>query len=450
MKLHTKLFVALALGGIIGILLHPYADQPAVAWAASNVLRPIGQIFLRAIFMIVVPMVFSALVIGVYELGQGRGLPGVAGRTLLFTTILSSASVIVGLLLVNGIRPGDRLRLSAALPQAASVDDIEANAAAARPLADTLIELVPRNPLESAVRALDGEMLPLMVFALAFGAAISFASRRRATGAVGEAPTVEREGTAAVDGDAIEAGGGRGVLIAALDDVFEACMAIIRFVMRFAPLAVFALVCTTAITFGTTVFGALGLFVLTVVTGLLIQQFVVYALALRVALHESPLRFFARCREVYLYAFATSSSNATLPLSLQVAESRLRLPRQIARFVLTVGSTANQNGTALFEGITVVFLAQAYGVGLGPAEQLQVMVMSIVAGIGTAGVPGGSLPMILLLAQSVGVPAEGMGLILGVDRFLDMCRTTINVSGDLVIAALVSGKNRDTADVVPA
>lgn len=450
MKLHTKLFVALALGGIIGILLHPYADQPAVAWAASNVLRPIGQIFLRAIFMIVVPMVFSALVIGVYELGQGRGLPGVAGRTLLFTTILSSASVIVGLLLVNGIRPGDRLRLSAALPQAASVDDIEANAAAARPLADTLIELVPRNPLESAVRALDGEMLPLMVFALAFGAAISFASRRRATGAVGEAPTVEREGTAAVDGDAIEAGGGRGVLIAALDDVFEACMAIIRFVMRFAPLAVFALVCTTAITFGTTVFGALGLFVLTVVTGLLIQQFVVYALALRVALHESPLRFFARCREVYLYAFATSSSNATLPLSLQVAESRLRLPRQIARFVLTVGSTANQNGTALFEGITVVFLAQAYGVGLGPAEQLQVMVMSIVAGIGTAGVPGGSLPMILLLAQSVGVPAEGMGLILGVDRFLDMCRTTINVSGDLVIAALVSGKHRDTADVVPA
>ena len=450
MKLHTQLFVALALGGIIGILLHPYADQPAVAWAASNVLRPIGQIFLRAIFMIVVPMVFSALVIGVYELGQGRGLPGVAGRTLLFTTILSSASVIVGLLLVNGIRPGDRLRLSAALPQAASVDDIEANAAAARPLADTLIELVPRNPLESAVRALDGEMLPLMVFALAFGAAISFASRRRATGAVGEAPTVEREGTAAVDGDAIEAGGGRGVLIAALDDVFEACMAIIRFVMRFAPLAVFALVCTTAITFGTTVFGALGLFVLTVVTGLLIQQFVVYALALRVALHESPLRFFARCREVYLYAFATSSSNATLPLSLQVAESRLRLPRQIARFVLTVGSTANQNGTALFEGITVVFLAQAYGVGLGPAEQLQVMVMSIVAGIGTAGVPGGSLPMILLLAQSVGVPAEGMGLILGVDRFLDMCRTTINVSGDLVIAALVSGKHRDTADVVPA
>src|SRR5690606_11339796 len=265
-KLHTKLFVALALGGIIGILLHPYADQPAVAWAASNVLRPIRQVVLRAIFMIVVRMVFSALVIGVYELGQGRGLPGVAGRTLLFTTILSSASVIVGLLLVNGIRPGDRLRLSAALPQAASVDDIEANAAAARPLADTLIELVPRNPLESAVRALDGEMLPLMVFALAFGAAISFASRRRATGAVGEAPTVEREGTAAVDGDAIEAGGGRGVLIAALDDVFEACMAIIRFVMRFAPLAVFALVCTTAITFGTTVFGALGLFVLTVVT----------------------------------------------------------------------------------------------------------------------------------------------------------------------------------------
>jgi DAACS family dicarboxylate/amino acid:cation (Na+ or H+) symporter len=445
-KLHTRLFIALIAGGIVGVLLHPYADAPAVSWTAANILRPIGQIFLRSIFMIVVPMVFSALVIGVYELRQGSGLPGVAGRTLMFTTVLSSASVIVGLLLVNAIRPGDRLNDLSALPPPASVETLEASAAAARPLADTLIELVPRNPLDSAVRALEGEMLPLMVFALAFGAALSYSAGRRLAGSTGGETAAEREGTAAVDGDAIEAGGGRGVLIAALDDVFEACMAIIRFVMRFAPIAVFALVCTTTITFGTGIFGALGLFVVTVVSGLLIQQFGVYALALWIRLGQSPFRFFARCREVYLYAFATSSSNATLPLSIQVAETKLALPRHIARFVLTVGSTANQNGTALFEGITVVFLAQAYGVDLGVAGQLQVMLMSIVAGIGTAGVPGGSLPMILLLAQSVGVPGEGLGLILGVDRFLDMCRTTVNVSGDLVIAALVSGRERGTSE----
>jgi DAACS family dicarboxylate/amino acid:cation (Na+ or H+) symporter len=179
------------------------------------------------------------------------------------------------------------------------------------------------------------------------------------------------------------------------------------------------------------------LYVLTVVSGLAIQQFVVYAGVLRLLGRRAPLEFFARCRSVYTYAFSTASSNATLPLSLETAEKKLGVPQHIARFVLTVGATANQNGTALFEGVTVVFLAQAYGLDLSMTDQVRVMVMSIVAGIGTAGVPGGSLPMVLIVAQSVGVPAEGMALVLGVDRFLDMCRSAVNVSGDLVIAAVV-------------
>ena len=420
MKLHTKLLIGLILGAIAGALLHPYVDTPWVTGLVANVLRPAGQIFLRAIFMIVVPMVFAALVIGVYELRQGPGLPGVAGRTLLFTVLLSAASVLVGLGLVNTIRPGAGLELGALLPQASSVDQLRANAAAARSLSDTLVELVPRNPLESAVRALDGEMLPLMVFALAFGAALSYV------------PVAE---------------GRRSVFLRMLDEVFDACLRIIHIVMKFAPFAVFAIVATTAITFGTAIFGALILYVITVTLGLLVQQFGVYALFLWIVARRSPLAFFARCREVYLYAFATASSNATLPLSLEVAETKLRLPPHVSRFVLTVGSTANQNGTALFEGVTVVFLAQIYGIDLSAADQLRVMLMSIVAGIGTAGVPGGSLPMVMIVAQSVGVPAEGMGLILGVDRFLDMCRTTVNVSGDLVIAALVGSR---TGAVHPA
>jgi len=165
----------------------------------------------------------------------------------------------------------------------------------------------------------------------------------------------------------------------------------------------------------------------------------VYSAMLALVARRSPVEFFQKCREVYLYAFSTASSNATLPLSLEVAETKLRLPPDISRFVLTVGATANQNGTALFEGITVLFLAQVYGLDLTAGQQVRVMLMSILAGIGTAGVPGGSLPMVLIVAQSVGVPADGMGLILGVDRFLDMCRTMVNVSGDLVIAALVAG-----------
>jgi dicarboxylate/amino acid:cation (Na+ or H+) symporter, DAACS family len=211
---------------------------------------------------------------------------------------------------------------------------------------------------------------------------------------------------------------------------------------------VFAIVFNTAFTFGTGILASLLYYVITVVAGLLVQQFVVYSALLWTVARRSPAEFFRKCREVYLYAFSTASSNATLPLSLDVAENTLHLPPQIARFVLTVGSTANQNGTALFEGVTVLFLAQVYGLDLTIGQQIRVMVMSILAGVGTAGIPGGSLPMVMIVAQSVGIPAEGMALILGVDRFLDMCRTAVNVSGDLVITALVSAREELPAPAV--
>jgi DAACS family dicarboxylate/amino acid:cation (Na+ or H+) symporter len=413
-KLHTKLFIALLLGIVLGAALHSQGQSPLVAGVNANLLRPVGQIFLRLIFMIVVPMVFSALVIGVYELGRGRDLRGVAGRTLWFTVVMSTLSVAIGVALVNLLRPGESVALQQALADqpSAGVQALQANAAARKSVADTLIELVPRNPLESAVRALDGEMLPLMIFALIFGVAVS--------------RTAPRE-------DA------RNVLLRVLEQVFEACMKIVHFAMVLAPFAVFAIIFNTAFTFGTTVFATLFFYVATVVAGLLLHQFGVYAALLRLVARRSPVEFFRQCRDVYLYAFSTASSNATLPLSLETAEQKLRLPPEVARFVLTVGATANQNGTALFEGITVLFLAQVYGLDLSIGQQVRVMLMSILAGIGTAGVPGGSLPMVMIVAQSVGIPAEGMGLILGVDRFLDMCRTMVNVSGDLVIAALVAG-----------
>jgi dicarboxylate/amino acid:cation (Na+ or H+) symporter, DAACS family len=414
-KLHTKLFMALVLGIGLGAALHSQNDSAWIIAVNANLLRPIGQIFLRSIFMIVVPMVFSALVIGVYELGRGRDLSGVAGRTLWFTIVMSTLSVAIGMLLVNLLRPGDSVALQAAVaaqPSSAGVQTLQANAAARKSVADTIIELVPRNPLDSAVRALDGEMLPLMVFALVFGIA---ASR-----------TAPRDDQ-------------KNVLIRFLQQVFEACMKVVEFAMMLAPFAVFAIIFNTAFTFGTTVFRTLLFYVVTVVAALLLHQFGVYAALLRLVARRSPVEFFRQCRDVYLYAFSTASSNATLPLSLETAETKLKLPPDIGRFVLTVGATANQNGTALFEGITVLFLAQVYSLDLTIGQQVRVMLMSILAGIGTAGVPGGSLPMVMIVAQSVGIPAEGMGLVLGVDRFLDMCRTTVNVSGDLVIAALVAG-----------
>ena len=415
MRLHTKLLLALVAGFVAGALVRTLGPSPAVDFLGNEILRPIGAIFLRLIFMTVVPMVFAALVIGVYELGREHGLGGVAGRTVAYTLVLSGLSVGIGVLLVNAVRPGAGLSAQfGSDTSGAAVKTLETNAAAAKPLSDVLIELIPRNPLDSAVRALDGEMLPLMVFALIFGYALS-----RAPAADGE----------------------RNLLVRVFDQVFDGCMRIVGWAMLIAPFAVFAIVFNTARTFGGDVFRAVFLYVITVVAGLLIHQFVVYSAVLRTLGRRSPIQFFRDCREVYLYAFSTASSNATLPLSLKVAETKLHVSPRVARFVLTVGSTANQNGTALFEGVTLLFLAQVYGLDLTIGQQVRVMVMSIVAGIGTAGVPGGSLPMVLIVAQSVGIPAEGMGLILGVDRFLDMCRTAVNVSGDLVIAALVDQRS---------
>lgn len=407
---------------VLGLLLHPFAQQETLVAINTHLLQPIGQVFLRLIFMIVVPMVFSALVLGVFELGQSHGLGKVAGRTLLYTVLASSASVIIGISLVNALKPGVGLQFDPSLlaEQSSSVQSIQKNASAAKSASQSIVELIPKNPLEAATKALEGEMLALMVFALIFGAALSMLPSR--------------------------ANEEKSVLVSLLEQVFAVTMKIVEFAMKLAPIAVFAIVFNTAFKFGHGVFGSLLYYVLIVVAGLLIQQFVVYSTLLKTVARRSPLEFFRKCREVYLYAFSTASSNATLPKSIATAEQNLGLTPEVSRFVLTVGSTANQNGTALFEGITVLFLAQVYGVDLSLAQQVQVVFMSILAGIGTAGVPGGSLPLIMILLQSLGIPAEGIGLILGVDRFLDMCRTTLNVSGDLVIAALVdvgqkTGKN---------
>lgn len=413
MKVHTRLLVGLVLGVILGTVLHPLRDNPTLLTINDTLFQPFGQIFLRLIFMVVVPLVFSALVLGVFELSKGHELGKVAWRTLFFTAISSLLSVAIGVTLVNVFQPGKSFPLNARQEAAANVEQIQANAKAAKPFSQAIVELIPKNPIDSAVRALEGEMISLMVFALIFGIALSMVIKR----------------------ESVEP-----VLPKLLEQIMQTSMEVIHFAMKLAPFAVFAIVFNTAFKLGIEVFQSLLYYVALVVAGLLIQQFGVYSVMLKMFTRWSPIDFFKRCREVYLYAFSTASSNATLPRSLETAETVLKLKPDVSRFVLTVGSTANQNGTALFEGITVLFLAQVYQVDLNLMQQVQVVLMSVLAGIGTAGVPGGSLPLIMILLTSLGIPAEGLGLILGVDRFLDMCRTTLNVSGDLVIAALVNGK----------
>jgi dicarboxylate/amino acid:cation (Na+ or H+) symporter, DAACS family len=388
-----------------------WGDSPMLQKFVRGVTYPAGQLFLRLIFMVVIPLIVSALILGVAELGDLRRLGRIGARTLGFTVLLSAVSVLLGVTLVNLVKPGDgfseaqRTQLIADLGAQAS----QVEKPPSREGLQWLLALIPDNPLRSMVDAFKGEMMAVMVFALIIGIALTLCDARR----------VEP-------------------VMALLRGVYDIVMTVISLAMRLAPYGVAALLFSLTARFGLNILGVLSWYVLTVVAGLALHQFGVYALVLRFVVRISPLKFFSRIREVLLTAFSTSSSNATLPVSMRVSEQELGIPRQIGGFVLTVGSTANQNGTALYEGITVLFLAQFFGVHLDLTSQITVVLMSILAGIGTAGVPGGSLPMVGALLVSIGVPWEGIGIILGVDRLLDMCRTVLNVTGDIVAAAYVS------------
>jgi dicarboxylate/amino acid:cation (Na+ or H+) symporter, DAACS family len=414
MKLHHWLLLSLVLGACLGLALQPYNEAVWLLNLRKSVLEPVGQIFLRLIFMVVVPMVFCGLFLGVYELASQRDLGTVIRRTLLLTVLTSGCSVLVGVGLVNFVKPGAGLNANLTTDVgafSATLEKIRGQAAGAKTWQQALIEIVPANPLSAGVHALDGEMLALMFFALFFG--IAAASIR---------PLSDRPKH----------------LVTIFSEIYATSMRIVDYVLLLAPFAVFALVFNNVNRSGLSILKALLAYVLVVVCALAIQQFAVYGLMLKYLAKISPVKFFQNSREILLYAFATSSSNATLPRTLELAETKLKMHPQISRFVLTVGSTANQNGTALFEGVTVLFLAQVYGIDLSLGSQITVVLMSVLAGIGTAGVPGGSLPLICIVLQQVGIPIEGIGIVLGVDRFLDMCRTVVNVSGDLVIAAVVS------------
>jgi DAACS family dicarboxylate/amino acid:cation (Na+ or H+) symporter len=268
------------------------------------------------------------------------------------------------------------------------------------------VQIVPDNPLRAAA---NGDMLAVMFFSLMIGIGLLLARHEAAR-----------------------------KLEKVLEGLFEVMMKLIDVVISLAPIGVAALLFTLTAQLGLEILVQLARYVGVVLLALTIHQVVVYSLSVRLLGGMSPMFFFKGIQEAMITAFSTSSSNATLPTAIKVAEENLKLPPRISRFVLTIGATANQNGTALYEGVTVLFLAQFYGVELGIHQQFLVLVICILGGIGTAGVPSGSIPVIAAILTMVGVPVEGIGLILGVDRLLDMSRTVLNVSGDLAAAVVVS------------
>lgn len=417
--LHTKILIGLAVGVIAGVTVNFTfgGDNPRVVSFIENVTNPIGQLFLRLLLMIVVPLVFSSLVVGVAGIGDIRKLGRVGLKSFAYCLVISAISVLIGITLANTIRPGNKIdpSTSAALQHryetdaTKSVTDATKTTSTAKPLMQVVETIVPKNPFFAVGAGENPNMLHVMFFALIIGIAITLLP----------AATT-------------------GPIINVLESLYAITAKIIEMIMKVAPYAVACLLFNNTARFGLDLLQALGWFVITVLLGLSLQMFGVYSLSVYFLSRISPFEFFRRIRTVILTAFSTSSSNATLPTALRVTQENLGVPQEINSFVLTVGATANQNGTALYEGITVLFLAQLAGVDLTLGQQLMVVYLAILGGVGTAGVPSGSIPFIIGVLVTIGVNPALIAIILGVDRILDMCRTTLNVAGDITAATFVA------------
>jgi dicarboxylate/amino acid:cation (Na+ or H+) symporter, DAACS family len=420
MALHTRILVGLAIGVIAGVVVNYRfgGDHPRIAWIIDNITQPIGQLFLRLLLMIVVPLVFSSLVVGVAGIGDIRKLGRVGLKSFAYCLVISAISVVIGITLANTLKPGKKIDpgTSAALQQryatdaTKSVEDAtKASSAASKPLMAVVETIVPKNPFFAVASNENPNMLHVMFFALVIGIAITLLP------VTTTAP-----------------------LLRVLESLYEITAKIIEMIMKFAPFAVACLLFNNTARFGLDLLQALAWFVATVLLGLSLHMFGVYSLSVYFLSGIAPIEFFRRIKTVILTAFSTSSSNATLPTALRVSEQNLGVPQEINSFVLTVGATANQNGTALYEGITVLFLAQLAGVDLTLGQQLMVVYLAILGGIGTAGVPSGSIPFIIGVLVTINVNPALIAIILGVDRILDMCRTTLNVAGDITAATYVA------------
>jgi Na+/H+-dicarboxylate symporter len=361
--------------------------------------------------MLVIPLLFSALVVGIAEMGEIRSLKRVGIRTLVYTVVVSSIAVAVSLLVVNLLQPGagvDKAVAAEMLQQSAGRAGEIVKTGAEQPSGiDAFVNIIPNNLVE--VLGSNSAILSVMFFALFFGIGLL----------ITDTPNSR-------------------TLLRGFEGLFDVTMRLIMIVIKLAPIAVACFMFNLAALFGWDLLIRLSAYVGVVLLALGIQMFVIFPIILSVLGKKNPIAFFRETQEASVMAFSTASSNATLPTALRVADEMLQLPRRVSRFVLTIGATANQNGTAMFEGVTVIFLAQFFGIELSIWQQLMVMLVCILGGIGTAGVPAGSLPVVALILAMVGIDPQAIALVLGVDRFLDMCRTTLNVVGDLVAAQVIS------------
>lgn len=411
MQLHNRILLGMAAGVAVGALAN-FAD---LGWLKSllGAIEPIGTAFIRAITMIVIPLVVSSLLVGTASLGDIRKLGRIGAKTVAYYMISTAVAVSLGLLLANLVKPGSRIdpatRDSLSAQFAAEASSRMEFASKAPSLVETLLNMIPRNPVSAAANF---DLLALIVFTIIFGAAVSVLPKERSQ-----------------------------PVLAFFHGVNDASMVIIRWVMLLAPYAVFALIAAVISKFGIDLLRSLLIYASTVAIGLALHTYGILGAAVRAVAGLNPLLFFRRTAPVQLVAFSTSSSNAALPVSLSTAENRLGISSPVASFVLPLGATINMNGTALYQAVAVMFISQIYGLELSLAQQATIVLTATLAAVGTAGVPSAGIITIIIVLQSIGLGAQvaaGISLILGVDRILDMMRTVTNVVGDLSCCAFVA------------
>ncbi len=411
MQLYTKILIGLVAGAALGVA----SNLLGLPWLADalTAIEPIGTVFIRLIMMIVVPLVVASLVIGTASLGDIRKLGRIGGKTVGTYLVTTAVAVTIGLGVSNLIRPGSRIDASTRdnlVEMYSGEAQRSMTLAAEKPsVVETLINMVPTNAVQAAA---EGDLLPLIIFSIIFGAAISVISTDR-----------------------------RDNILTFFNAVNDAVMVMIDWIMRLAPYAVFALVGAVVARFGLDLLRSLLVYSFVVVAGLTLHVLITYGSLVRFVVRLNPIDFFKRIAEAPLVAFSTSSSSATLPVTLEKAQENLGVSREVSSFVLPLGATINMDGTALYQAVAVMFVAQIYAVPMGITEQLTIVLTATLASIGAAGVPSAGIITLILVLNSVGLGAQtqaGIALILGVDRILDMIRTAVNVTGDLTVASVVA------------
>jgi Na+/H+-dicarboxylate symporter len=392
-----KILGALVLGILFGIIFNLFGPKAFNDGIIKWVLDPLGNVFLRAIKMVVVPLVLFSLIVGTASIGDVKKLGRIGVKTLSFYLTTTALAVTIALIIANIFKPGIGVDV------ASSAQAVEA----AKPpfILDIFTNMVPTNPVESLVK---GDMLQIIVFAIIFGIALTLIGEKAK-------PVIE-----------------------ICDQINNAFLKIITLVMLFAPIGVFALMSKVIITLGIPVILSLFKYVLIVLVGLFLHTTLVYSSALRIFGKVKPAIFFKKFWSVMVFALSTSSSNATIPVNLDACNNRLGTSEKVSSFTIPLGATVNMDGTAIMQGVAAMFIAQFFGVELDLQKQIMIILTATLASIGTAGVPGAGIVMLTMVLQQVGLPLEGVALVLSVDRIVDMFRTVVNITGDAICTVIVA------------